>query len=159
MAELSGQQRQMGALRDRAALITDWPPLELTAYKSSLSTTDYGLFYVVYADVRLAHDWKDVQIHALTTSTSADQEEEFRPLVSGIPNSTIIGGGAKGSRAYAWPIAKDATVSLNLFTALFKRIQERVEPGVKSIMLAICDTDSTVVYYTIHEGVVKPNPN
>ena len=142
----------MDALRERASLIHAWPPAEITSLKPTLPAQDYGLVYAVYADLKLSHSWRDVQIHNLGS--------DCRPLLSGIGGvSGGTGNSIATSRSYVWPIAKDAKVTLNEFTSLFSLIHTRVSTEVKSILLAICDADSTVVYYLLHEGIVKPNPN
>ena len=129
----------------RAALIRNWPPEQVTCYKKSLNRDDYGALYAVYADIVLSHAWTDVQIHAL--------EADLRPMISGIQRDT------DGGRRLVYPMRFEESTSLRVLDQIFQTTQRKIGPDERRIMLGIIHTDSTVVYYNLNQGIVKPTVN
>ncbi|TWU74755.1 hypothetical protein ED733_005798 [Metarhizium rileyi] len=111
------------------------------------------------------HDWTCLELH--------DGSERSRPLIKGLPPrrlylhpddqiSALAHEEATGKKLvqepeYEWVLAVHITEiwSLARFAAVFNRIPcNGAQP--KRILLATLHNDSTVVYYLMHEGMVKP---
>lgn len=132
-------------LESRADLIRQWPPAALSSLKSKLTSEAYGLVYSVYADLCLSHLWEDVETHTL--------EHPYQPLISGIASS-------QGSeRKLVYPVGAKDTTSIQALHYLFAAIQKSLGESEKRLLLGIVHTDSTVVYYKVNEGIVKPTVN
>lgn len=115
------------------------------------------------------HDWTDLTLHQ---TTSDDQ----RALIRGLPPrrlylhpddqiAALTHEHKTGERLFQdpeneWVLAVHQAERLSLadFAAVFDSIGKTSERA-KRITLAIVHNDSTVVYYLIHEGIVKPRQN
>lgn len=113
------------------------------------------------------HDWTDLEIRDIPGE---------RPLIRGLPPRrlythpddqihALTHEQATGERLYQdpeheWVLAVHLTEKWTLgnFAAMFDSIQESGPRG-KRIVLASVHNDSTVVYYLMHEGMVKPRQN
>lgn len=129
----------------RADLIRKWPPVDLTTHKTYLPRDTYGNLYAVYSDVVLAQSWTDVKIHTLGN--------ELCPVISGKRPS-----GPPDTR-FVWPTRAEHSTSIHRLDTLFKCVHSRLDTNMKKLYLGIVHTDSTVVYYTLNEGLVKPTVN
>lgn len=114
------------------------------------------------------HDWTCLELR--------DGPEQSRPLIKGLPPkrlylhpddqiAALAHQAATGEKLFQdpeseWVLAVHLTEAWSLakFAAVFDAI-----PGnggqPKRIVLATLHNDSTVVYYLIHEGMVKPRQN
>lgn len=129
----------------RADFIRHWPPPALSEFQTELTSGDYGLVYSVFADLAISQAWEDIKLHPL--------EQPGRPLLSGI-------NPAKGTqRIMIYPVSANSSTSIHELCNLFAKIQNAVDLETKAILLGIVHTDSTVVYYTLNEGIVKPTVN
>lgn len=135
----------MTTLAERANEIRNWPPQSLTAYKQSLSTSDYGATYSVYADLVLANAWKQVQLVTLA--------EDLCPLISGRKSSD------PNTIHYVYPTRASQSTSIRELSHLFQSIHAALDHNLDKILLGIVHTDSTVVYYTLNHGMAKPTVN
>ena len=134
----------MSSRAARADLIRSWPPEDITKYKSILPEIDYGTLYSVYADLNLAQAWKDVDLHPLSG--------HLRPLVSGVHN-------VKSGRRYVYPLCFDESTSIKELETLFTTIEADVPANPRQLLLGIVHVDSSVVYYVLNDGIVKPTVN
>ncbi|KFA75194.1 hypothetical protein S40288_00196 [Stachybotrys chartarum IBT 40288] len=118
------------------------------------------------------HDWTQTKIHDTATAGS-------RALIRGLPPRLLymhpddqiaalqqehqgLGRGEQARRdpelEWVLPIHLSEKWSLASFAAVFDSIKE-AGPRGKRIVLGILHNDSTVVYYLMHEGMVKPRQN
>lgn len=113
------------------------------------------------------HDWTDLEIR----ETVGD-----RPLIHGLPPrrlythpddqiAALQHQHKTGERLFQdpeheWilPVHLAEEWTLKGFSAIFDSIKH-VGPREKRIVMAIVHNDSTVVYYLMHEGMVKPRQN
>lgn len=112
------------------------------------------------------HDWSSLKIHDLGQ----------RPLIQGLPPRRLYihpddqiaalmheketGQSITQTPELEWVLAvhPEEKWSLAAFAAVFDSIQSSGPRG-KRILLATVHNDSTVVYYFMHEGMVKPRQN
>ena len=113
------------------------------------------------------HDWTELQVRD-TAGT--------RPLIRGLPPRRLYthpddqiaalehqhktGERLFQDAEYEWVLAVHLAEkwTLKAFSAIFDSIHE-AGPRGKRILLATVHNDSTVVYYLMHEGMVKPRQN
>ena len=113
------------------------------------------------------HDWTDLEVH---------NDRGNRPLVRGLPPRRLYthpddqiaalnhehetGEWLRQDPELEWviPVRLSEKWTLAKFAAVFDSIQESGSRG-KRIVLATMHNDSTVVYYLMHEGMVKPRQN
>lgn len=121
----------------------------------------------VLANLEYQHDWTSLKIHGTSGS---------RPLIRGLPprrlyihpddqiaaltHEEATGKSVTQSPEYEWVLAvhTEEKWTLRGFAAVFDSI-EHIGPREKRILLATVHNDSTVVYYLMHEGMVKPRQN
>lgn len=114
------------------------------------------------------HDWVSLEVRNVLGQP--------RPLIRGVPPrrlyihpddqiSALAGEHFTGVRArldpeceWVLPICLSEKWSLASFAAVFDSIPRDSRWG-KRIVLATSQSDSTVVYYVMHEGMVKPRQN
>jgi tRNA-splicing endonuclease subunit Sen15 len=131
-------------------------------------------------NLQYAHSWTSLTLH--TESPENPGALLPRPLVSGIPPQRIYihpdeqiellktgeDGGQRKEREWVLPTHLIETWSLSRFAAIFDAIgvvppDESRGHGEgkkhKRLLLATLGNDSTVVYYIVHDGLVKPRQN
>lgn len=128
-----------------AESIRNWPPEEILQAKAGLNTKDYGLLYAVFADLVLNQAWNNVELHVLNSP--------FRPLLSGVNSQKNL------QRQFVYPYSSEQSTSIKHLHTLFQAIETLTHNKTEKILLAIVHTDSTVVYYSINQGIVKPTVN
>lgn len=114
------------------------------------------------------HDWKFLQLHSVS---GVD-----RPLIRGLPPRLLYlhpddqvaaltrerAGGVKEQydpkREWVLAVHVAESWSFAKFAAVFDAIPQTEVRG-KRFVLATLHNDSTVVYYLLHEGMVKPRQN
>ncbi|KAF7561893.1 hypothetical protein G7046_g2253 [Stylonectria norvegica] len=113
------------------------------------------------------HDWTSLEIH---------DAKGRRPLIKGLPprrlymhpddqiaalaDEQVSGRPVAHAAEQEWVLAvhPEEKWTLARFAEVFDGIQH-VGPRGKRIVLATVHNDSTVVYYLMHEGMVKPRQN
>lgn len=126
-------------------MIRNWPPDDLLQYRATLGTKDYGLTYAVFADLALSQAWKDMALHPLGAC--------FRPLLSGMnPKKSL-------ERQFVYSYSSEQSTTIEELHMLFQAIEVYTTGKINKILLAIVHTDSTIVYYSINQGIVKPTVN
>ncbi|KAI1282489.1 tRNA-splicing endonuclease subunit Sen15 [Xylaria sp. FL0933] len=144
-----------------------------------MTETDHGqqLAETVLDNLKYQHDWTDLDILTYSPNNS---EPFIRPMVSGLPprrlyvhpddqiamvkSSAVPGGNILDTPEVEWvlPTHISEKWTLKAFAAIFDSLP--VQPSVhperpKRIVLATIHSDSTVVYYILHDGIVKPRQN
>lgn len=115
------------------------------------------------------HDWTTLEIVGDTTSQ--------RPLIKGLPPRRLYihpddqVEALIQERATGKPISQEPEIewvlpihlteqwSLARFAAVFDALETPNRTRGKRVVLATVHNDSTVVYYLMHEGMVKPRQN
>lgn len=121
----------------------------------------------VLTNLQHQHDWTLLEIH---------DESGRRPLIRGLPprrlyihpddqiaalaHEKATGESVTQTPEYEWVLAvhPEEKWTLRGFAAVFDSINH-TGPREKRIILATAHNDSTVVYYLMHEGMVKPRQN
>jgi tRNA-splicing endonuclease subunit Sen15, fungi type len=136
----------------------------------------------VQHNLQYQHRWTRLKIHRISP---LDGKSLPRPLVSGLPprrlyvhpdeQVELLKKAADGDEEVAaeleWvlPTHLREEWSLSRFAEVFSKIskappdEEESEPSkwrsTKRVLMAIASDDSTVVYYFVHDGIVKPRQN
>lgn len=146
----------------------------------------YALAQQVLHNLQHQHDWTSLRIHTHSSSPVSNPSPVplLRPLVSGLPPQRIYihpdeqvemlkRGIAETDmevkREWVLPTHLREKWTLKGFAGVFDGLGEgewsengglnQNSPGVKRILLAVVGDDSTIVYYIIHDGIVKPRQN
>lgn len=96
------------------------------------------------------NSWTEVQAHVLESST----------ILSGVPPSKLDLSDEDNAREWIIPssIALKPELSLEEIEGWFEAIR-KLNERPKRVTIAMVNDDGTVVYYFIHDGVVKPRQN
>jgi len=123
----------------------------------------------VMSNLEDQHDWTEVEIH--------DGPDFPRPLVRGLPPKRLYlhpddqiealahehktGEKLFHDPEFEWvlPVHLTEKWSIARFAAVFDSIPQEPNRRAKRFVLASLHNDSTVVYYLMHEGMVKPRQN
>ncbi|KND92848.1 putative tRNA-splicing endonuclease subunit tsp-1 [Tolypocladium ophioglossoides CBS 100239] len=115
------------------------------------------------------HDWTELEVR--------DDPDQPRPLIRGLPPKRLYlhpddqvealaherstGEKLFQDPEHEWVLAVQLVEkwSLASFAAVFDSIHHEAGTRAKRIVLATLHNDSTVVYYLMHEGMVKPRQN
>lgn len=116
---------------------------ELTRYLSKYPSSAGALFQT-FNDVTLAQKWSDVEL--------IDLSDCQRAAIKGLRPSTD--SGEPPTACVVLPCALAEPISTSHFGAAFTSLGERAP---KELYLAICAEDSSIVYYKISKGIVKPS--
>lgn len=141
----------------------------------------------VLHNLQYQHDWTELRLHTRLEQTPDGKSGKLpRPIVSGIPPRPVyihpdqqielIKKGIKDheaelEREWILPSHLRERWTLRRFAEIFDVI-ENVPPGpdgrsppphqwrqTKRLLLATVDDDSTITYYIVHDGIVKPRQN
>lgn len=128
--------------------------------------TSDGLVQAVYVNLQHQHDWLRLSLHV----------NQPRTLIKGMPPhclythpddqiAALAEERATGTRMaqeseFEWvlPMHLSEKLSIARLAAIFDSVDSLHRRG-KRILLAIVHNDSTVAYYYVHEGMVKPRQN
>ncbi|RDA87519.1 hypothetical protein CP532_1628 [Ophiocordyceps camponoti-leonardi (nom. inval.)] len=128
-----------------------------------------SLARTVLFDLKHQHDWTGLEI--------VNGPALARPLIRGLPPQRLYlhpddqvaalalerraGESLRHEPQYEWvlPIHLAEKWSLAGFSDVFDKIDKDVADQSKRVLLAILHNDSTVVYYFMHQGIVKPRQN
>ncbi|PFH54923.1 hypothetical protein XA68_11767 [Ophiocordyceps unilateralis] len=131
------------------------------AFKNATRTVLY--------DLEHQHDWIDLKI--------IDNLDRSRPLIRGLPPKRLYlhpddqlkalaserrtgqNFASKPELEWVLPLHLAEKWSLASFATVFDSIDKEADGMAKRILLAILHNDSTVVYYFMHRGIVKPRQN
>ncbi|KAK8117642.1 tRNA-splicing endonuclease subunit sen-15 protein [Apiospora kogelbergensis] len=129
-------------------------------YLSDLAST-------VYENLENQHDWTLLESH--THKQAQDKTLLPRPLITGLPLAVEL---VKTHATYTveetpeieWvvPMHLNEKLTLKQLAAVFDSVElsePLAEGRCKRLLMAIVHDDSTVVYYFVHDGIVKPRQN
>ncbi|KAI1176331.1 tRNA-splicing endonuclease subunit Sen15 [Nemania sp. FL0916] len=123
------------------------------------------------------HDWTELQI---LTHSPVNSEPLVRPMITGLPprrlyvhpddQIAMLNSRATTDRSifddtvteWVLPTHISEKWTLKAFAAVFDSLPSQLstQPGrPKKIVLAMIHDDSTIVYYILHDGIVKPRQN
>ncbi|KAI4202805.1 MAG: hypothetical protein LQ350_002303 [Teloschistes chrysophthalmus] len=151
---------------------------------STESAHHHALAAQVLYNLQYQHDWTDLGIHTRSPITDTPLT---KPLISGLPphriyvhpdeqiemlKQNIQEKDIPSEREWVLPTHLREPWSLRKFALVFDKIDE-VPPtvnqsvdrekgkrrGGKRLLLATVGDDSTIVYYVVHDGIVKPRQN
>ncbi|ORY69808.1 tRNA-splicing endonuclease subunit Sen15 [Pseudomassariella vexata] len=132
------------------------------------------LVTAVYENLENQHDWTNLETH----SQSANNAALPRPMITGLPPrrlylhpddqiemlKTHSINEIEETPIMEWvlPTHLNEKLTLKEFAAVFDSL-DSLQPSTparpKRMLLATIHDDSTVVYYFIHDGIVKPRQN
>ncbi|KAK9780583.1 putative tRNA-splicing endonuclease subunit Sen15 [Seiridium cardinale] len=121
-------------------------------------------------------DWTSLEIH---THAPGSKKPHPRPLISGLaprriyihPDDQIemiknntMGGAAAQTPEVEWVLSTSLheTITLEFLSSIFDSMDRPAnlpKGRAKRLLLAARHDDSTVVYYFVHDGIVKPRQN
>lgn len=152
-------------------------------YSATMAGVDQGKQFAntVLDNLKYQHDWTELRIltHA-PAGGSSERQPLVRPMISGLPprrlyvhpddqialvNSNAVSGGNIFDAAeveWVLPTHISEKWTLRAFAAVFDSLpaQPSAHPDrPKRIVLATIHADSTIVYYLMHDGIVKPRQN
>ncbi|KAI0881903.1 tRNA-splicing endonuclease subunit Sen15 [Annulohypoxylon maeteangense] len=131
----------------------------------------------VLDNLRYQHDWTELQI---LTHSPVDNSPLPRPMVSGLPPRQLylhpddqiemlksnpdLAGRIPGKPVVEWvlPTHLAEKWTLKAFASVFDSMPPQPSANadrVKRVLLATMHDDSTIVYYFMHDGIVKPRQN
>ncbi|KAF8418829.1 tRNA-splicing endonuclease subunit Sen15 [Tirmania nivea] len=120
-----------------------------------------SLVSIVHKNLEHQADWSELRIHSNPNLP--------RPLISGVPPETIY-----IDREWVLPVDLREKWTVRQWAEVFDSIPAEPpvprsagdgpddEPGEKRkkrLVMGIVSDDSTVVYYIVHDGIVKPRQN
>jgi tRNA-splicing endonuclease subunit Sen15 len=121
----------------------------------------------VLYNLQYQHDWVSLDVHETTA---------HRPLIRGLPPRRLYihpddqiaalerekttGEPLDQTPEFEWVLAvhPEEKWTIKAFSNVFDSIEHK-GPREKRLVLATVHNDSTVVYYLMHEGMVKPRQN
>jgi tRNA-splicing endonuclease subunit Sen15, fungi type len=129
----------------------------------------------VLGNLKNQHDWKSLKMHTHTPDTKVALP---RPLISGLPprriyihpddqiemikNNSMRAAEQSPETEWVLPTSLNEHITLEFLSTVFDSIErpESLPAGrAKRILLAVIHDDSTIVYYFVHDGIVKPRQN
>ncbi|EEB09685.1 tRNA-splicing endonuclease subunit Sen15 [Schizosaccharomyces japonicus yFS275] len=142
-------------------MATNTSPFQpIEAVKANKHSSFYGLIKAVELDLRLGHQWTELNLHMIDNSKG-----HARPLFSGIPGTKLL----KKRTNLVLPLYLHETVSVEFLASVFDSIKELKinkpidERGLEKtelyLYLGIMCEDSTIIYYKVTDGLVKPRQN
>ncbi|GAO46019.1 hypothetical protein SAICODRAFT_28720 [Saitoella complicata NRRL Y-17804] len=133
-------------------MMSDQPSTSSSLHLAQLSS----LAAAVTFDLTHTHRWTCLTTHTLPF--------EDRLVLTGYPPATIQA--PNPAETLIMPLSLDETFSLRQWAGVFDAADQLVShrDGEEkrrwgSALLGIVSADSTVVYYTMHDGIVKPKQN
>ncbi|OTB08449.1 hypothetical protein M426DRAFT_7764 [Hypoxylon sp. CI-4A] len=131
----------------------------------------------VLDNLRHQHEWTELTLY---THSPVDGMPLPRPLISGMPPRRLylhpdeqiemlkanpsLGGRIPETPVIEWvlPVHLAEKLSLGQFAFVFDTMPPMISVvanRIKRVLLATVHDDSTVVYYFMHDGIVKPRQN
>ncbi|KAL7794587.1 tRNA-splicing endonuclease subunit Sen15 [Trichoderma ceciliae] len=129
---------------------------------------DADVASAVFRNLQDQHQWASLEIHSIPGLP--------RPMIQGLPprllylhpddqiaalaHEKATGARAEHDAGFEWVLAVHLSEkwTLSNFAAIMDALPE-THKGTKRIVLAALHNDSTVVYYIVQEGMIKPRQN
>ncbi|KAK6198981.1 hypothetical protein LQW54_010255 [Pestalotiopsis sp. IQ-011] len=127
-------------------------------------TYAHDLVAAVYENLENQQDWTSLKRHAFAPESKNPLP---RPLISDdqiemIKNNTMNAATQTPEVEWVLSTSLNETISLGFLSSIFDAMDRPAElPAGRSkrLLLAVKHDDSTVVYYFVHDGIVKPRQN
>jgi tRNA-splicing endonuclease subunit Sen15, fungi type len=138
----------------------------------------------VAENLKHQHRWTEVDMASSETGNETGNEtetEDHHQLIRGLPPHRVYthpdeqvealelqrltGQRPQLAPEYEWVLALhvDESISVRVLASIFDTIpvgeQEAHPQRAKHILVAVVHSDSTIVYYVMHDGLVKPRQN
>lgn len=121
------------------------------------SQSHENLQKIVTNNLTNAADWTAVTLYT----------QHPRPVLVGCPpaplyqasSSSSPSSSAESTREYVLPVDLREKWTLRQMAAVFDALPPGETKDKKRLLMAVVGEDSTVVYYFIHDGIVKPRQN
>ncbi|KAF8445596.1 tRNA intron endonuclease [Boletus edulis BED1] len=102
--------------------------------------------FQTFNDVTLAHKWTDIQVLELP-QCGRGAIKGLRPsLTAGEPSSTCV----------VVPCGLAESISTSWIRDAFAALDTQLADAPETLFVAICSGDSSIVYYKISKGIIKP---
>lgn len=99
--------------------------------------------------------WTEVSSHEIT-----QQNDQSITILSGIPPQKLDSADPQNLREWVIPrLLSQAKVTTSAINNWFQEIEKITQSRPKRVTTGILHDDGTVVYYFIHDGIVKPRQN
>ncbi|RWA11108.1 hypothetical protein EKO27_g4006 [Xylaria grammica] len=144
-----------------------------------MAEIDHGqqLADTVLDNLKYQHDWTELQV---LTHSPSNSQPLTRPMISGLPPQRLYvhpddqiamvkSSAAPNGKIFdipevEWvlPTHVSEKWTLKAFAAIFDSLPGQPSPHPKRpkrIVLATIHADSTIVYYLLHDGIIKPRQN
>ncbi|GAW22336.1 hypothetical protein ANO14919_118730 [Xylariales sp. No.14919] len=144
-----------------------------------MAEIDHGqqLADMVLDNLKYQHDWTELQV---LTHSPSNSQPLTRPMISGLPprrlyvhpddqiamvkSSAASDGKILDIPEVEWvlPTHVSEKWTLKAFATIFDSLPGQPSPHPKRpkrIVLATIHADSTIVYYLLHDGIIKPRQN
>lgn len=161
---------------------TDTSKSPKPVYSATMAGVDQGqqLANTVLDNLKHQHDWTELRVRTHSPAGGSEQQPLTRPMISGLPprrlyvhpddqialvnSNAVPGRNIFDAVEVEWvlPTHISEEWTLRAFAAVFDSLP--VQPSAhpdrpKRIVLATIHADSTIVYYLMHDGIVKPRQN
>ncbi|KAK7094748.1 tRNA-splicing endonuclease subunit Sen15-like [Littorina saxatilis] len=120
----------------------DHPVLEEFLLHHSCDTAKARLAFHVYLNLAEVRGWRDVKLHFCKKLQT--------PFVTGRPT---LGGDLEA----AFPMAMEDSLTHQQIQSLFSSLSAD-DHSFNRVMLAVCASDTSIVYYKVSNDIVKPEP-
>ena len=149
-----------------------------------MDTKTQALAEAIITNLKNQHAWNDIElIHESSAGPDLTKRPAPRTLIRGLPPRLLylhpddqraaLGAGIDASALekpcveWVLPMHLAESFSVAGFATVFDAIDAPAPPfttdggkqRAKRLLLAVLHPDSTVVYYIIHDGIVKPRQN
>ncbi|KAJ2904626.1 hypothetical protein MKZ38_007605 [Zalerion maritima] len=131
---------------------------------------------IVKVNLELEQDWTGLAVHKSSPRGDGDCDGQklLRPLLSGLPPKRLyihpddqidmiknLTGPGESETEWVLPLHQSENpTTISMLASLFDSLPNPPVPSRrKRIILASVHNDSTVVYYIVHDGLVKPRQN
>ncbi|KAF8560040.1 hypothetical protein OG21DRAFT_1473543 [Imleria badia] len=105
-----------------------------------------GALFQTFNDVTLAQKWTDIQVLELS-KCGRGAIKGLRPsLTAGEPPSTCV----------VVPCGLAESLSTSWIRGAFAALDDQLADAPETLFVAICSDDSSIVYYKITKGIMKP---
>ncbi|GAP86568.1 putative tRNA-intron endonuclease protein [Rosellinia necatrix] len=141
-----------------------------------MAETNHGqhLANIVLDNLKYQHDWTELRV---LTHSPSNLEPLMRPMISGLPPrrlyvhpddqiAMVKSSAVPNGKIFDTPEVEcvlptriSEKWTLKAFAAVFDLLPAQRSDRPKRIVLATVHDDSTIVYYLLHDGIVKPRQN
>ncbi|KAK9457355.1 Sen15 protein-domain-containing protein [Dipodascopsis uninucleata] len=143
------------------------------AFQKSNNRTNVDIANKVKLNLDLHHLWTELELHQFPVVDDEKSSDAFPyldngeiVLITGRPPDKLYSTDSKDPNddskiltEWILPARKESNWSLRKWAVIFKTIEVYTGVIVNRILMALYTEDSTVVYYFVHKGLIKPRKN